>query len=326
VAYGYNSNIVVANLDSVERIIGTSGSDQVYGDANDNTFVSNGVAFNATATGPIAIELDRFDGRGGSDTIDVYRFSNYGGIWADLTYAGPQVWVAYGQTFATGGNANVAVAQLTAVENLVGTIYSDQFYGDGNANTYFFNGYDTIHSEIFDGRGGMDTFDGSLSPWALWIALNYPAMEVWSNGSTTIQATGANSTYQVVDLVSVENIVGSQYADTLIGDGIANRIEGGKGNDTLVGGLGGDTFVFNFDAVNSVGAGTDTINDFTAGSAAGHDVIQISGYGQNYDTFAELMLSATNTAGGVHIQLYDGSIDLLGLVKTQLTTDDFAFL
>jgi Ca2+-binding RTX toxin-like protein len=325
VAYGYNSNIVVANLDSVERIIGTSGSDQVYGDANDNTFVSNGIAFNFTATIPIAIELDRFDGRGGSDTFDL-GVSAYGGIWADLTYAGPQVWIAYGQTFANGGNANLAVAQLTAVENLVGTIYSDQFYGDGNANTYFFNGYDGVHSEIFDGRGGTDTFDGSLSPWALWIALNYPAMEVWSNGSTTIQATGANSTYQVVDLVSVENIVGSQYADTLIGDGIANRIEGGKGNDTLVGGLGADTFVFNFDAVNGVGAGTDTINDFTAGSAAGHDVIQISGYGQNYDTFAEVMINTTNTAGGVHIQFFGSSIDLLGLVKAQLTTDDFIFV
>jgi RTX calcium-binding nonapeptide repeat (4 copies) len=326
VAYGYNSNTVIANLDSVERINGTYGSDQVFGDAADNIFVSNGVALNYTATVPVAIELDRFDGRGGSDTIDVSGLYVAGGVWADLTYAGPQVWVAYGLYYATGGNANLAIAQLTAVENLVGSIYSDQFYGDGNANTYSFSNFDGVHTEIFDGRGGTDTFDGSLAGYALWIGLNNPAMEVWSNYSTLTPATGANANYAVADLISVENITGSQFGDTLIGDGGNNRIEGGKGNDVLVGGLGADTFVFNFDAVNSVGVGIDQINDFVAGSAIGHDIIQISGYGQNYDTFAEVMLNTTNTASGVHIQFNDGSIDLLGLVKSQLTVDDFVFV
>jgi RTX calcium-binding nonapeptide repeat (4 copies) len=325
VAYGYNSNTVIANLDSVERIIGTAGSDQVFGDAADNIFVANGVAFNYTATVPVAIELDRFDGRGGSDTIDVSGVG-FGGIWADLTYAGPQVWLAYAKTFATGGNANLAIAQLTAVENLVGSIYSDQFYGDGNANTYGFTNFDGIHTEIFDGRGGTDTFDGSLASYALWIGLNNPAMEVWSNYSQATPATGANANYAVADLISVENITGSQYGDTLIGDGGNNRIEGGKGNDILVGGLGADTFVFNFDAVNNVGVGTDTINDFAAGSAIGHDVIQLLGQDTYHDTFAEVMINTTNTASGVHIQFSDGSIDLLGLVKAQLTVDDFVFV
>jgi RTX calcium-binding nonapeptide repeat (4 copies) len=325
VAYGYNSNTVIANLDSVERIIGTAGSDQVFGDAADNTFVSRGVALNSTSTIPVAIELDRFDGRGGSDTIDVSTIF-LGAIWADLTYVGPQLWVAYAQSFATGGNANLAIAQLTAVENVVGTVQSDQFYGDANANTYFFYGYDGLHTEIFDGRGGTDTFDGSLADYALWIGLNNPAMEVWTNGSKVTPATGANANSAVADLISVENITGSQYGDTLIGDGGNNRIEGGKGNDVLVGGLGADTFVFNFDAVNNVGVGIDQINDFVAGSAIGHDVIQISGYNLNYDTFAEVMINTTNTVSGVHIQFNDGSIDLLGLVKSQLTIDDFVFV
>ncbi len=327
VAYGYNSNQAVANLDSVERIIGTTGSDQVYGDANDNTFVSNGIALNSTATIPNAIELDRFDGRGGSDTIDVSSLKIYGAIWAvwvDLTYAGPQVWTAYGQAFANGGNANLAIAQLTAVENVVGTYSTDQFFGDGSDNTYFYNGKFS-GTEIFDGRGGSDTFNGSLSDTSLWIGLQSLGMEVWSVG-TVANSTGANANTAIADLVSVENLVGSQYGDSLLGDNFANRIEGGKGDDVLAGYGGADTFIFNFDVVNGRGVGTDTINDFAAGSAVGHDVIQLSGYGTNFDTFAELMLNTTNTATGVHIQFSDGSIDLLGLVKAQLTVDDFVFV
>jgi RTX calcium-binding nonapeptide repeat (4 copies) len=333
-AYGYNSNIVVANIDSVERIIGTTGSDQVYGDAADNIFSSNGVGVTFTAE----FDLDRFDGRGGSDTFDLSTMPSsvfgFNPAWVDLTYNGPEVWIVVGPTFANGVNANIAIADLTSVENFIGTRNSDQFFGDANANTYGFNGFDGTHTEIFDGRGGIDTFDGSLSNIALWIGLSNIGMEVWTNGSTTVGATGANANTAVADLVSVDNITGSLYGDTLIGDGAANRIEGGKGNDVLLGGLGADTFVFNFDSVKSVGFDNDTINDFAFGSGAGHDVIQLSGFGSFNDSFAEVILGATNTVAGVHIefQVYDGvaynisSIDLLGLVKAQLTADDFVFV
>jgi Ca2+-binding RTX toxin-like protein len=333
VAYSYNSNIVIANLDSVEKIIGTSGSDQVYGDAADNIFVSNAVQFGSTGLTYGAIELDRFDGRGGSDTFDLSTINlplgGYTPAWVDLTFAGPEVWIAVGPTFANGGNATTAIADLSAVENFIGTRNSDQFYGDANANTYGFTAFDGIHTEIFDGRGGVDTFDGSLSNIALWIGLSNTGMEVWTNGSTTVGATGANANTAVADLISVDNITGSQYGDTLIGDGAANRIEGGKGNDVLVGGLGADTFVFNFDSVNKVGAGIDQINDFTAGSGPGHDVIQLLNYGELYASgfsFASIIAGATDTLQGVRIGLGDGYIDLLGIVKAQLTADDFIFV
>ena len=51
-------------------------------------------------------------------------------------------------------------------------------------------------------------------------------------------------------LVSIENLIGSNYNDTLIGDTGANVINGGLGNDTLIGGLGNDTLIG--------GAGSDT--------------------------------------------------------------------
>jgi Ca2+-binding RTX toxin-like protein len=323
-SFGYNANTAVVNLLGVENIIGTAGSDVIYGDGQDNYFKSNGVS---NTGGVLPVAVDYFNGGSGSDTIDLSSLNYTGAVWVDLAYAGSQVWLSKDILSATSNNANTYIATLDGVENVVGTVNTDQFFGDGSNNTYFFNGFNGTQTEVFDGRGGNDTFDTSLSPFALWVALNYPTMEVWTNNSTVNLATGANSSTAVANLVSVENLVGSQFSDTLIGDVNANIIEGGKGNDVLVGGLGGDTFVYNFDLVNYASMGADQINDFTAGSAVGHDVIQLSGISSSQDTFAELMLSTYNTAQGVSIQFFDGgSIDLLGVVKAQLTADDFVFV
>jgi hypothetical protein len=326
VAQGYNSNTVVLNLDSVERIIGTAGSDQIFGDANDNIFVSQGVAFDGQnyINPPVALALDRFDGRGGSDTIDL-SINSSGAIWVDLTNA-IEVWIAFGLNEATGATANTQIADLTNVENVIGVANkSDQFFGDGNANTYGYNGK-YIGTELFDGRGGSDTFDGSRSDTSLWIGLQNFGMEVWTVNSTA-NSTGVNSNTQVCDLISVENLIGSQYGDTLIGYTDNNRIEGGKGDDILVGYGGNDTFVFKFDTVNSQGAGNDVINDFSAGAGLG-DVIELTGFSANYNSFAEIMAVATNTGAGVHIDygVYGNGIDILGITKSQLAADDFVFL
>jgi hypothetical protein len=93
-----------------------------------------------------------------------------------------------------------------------------------------------------------------------------------------------------------------------------------------VGAGGNDTFVFRFDGLNAVGAGQDTINDFSAGLGA-TDIIELNGFGTSLDTLAEILAVSTNTASGVHIQLTaTDAIDILGIVKAQLVADDFAFL
>jgi Ca2+-binding RTX toxin-like protein len=322
VSAGHNANTVIANLDSVENIIGTTGSDIVFGDNNDNSFVSNGVAISNANGYTQSLSPDYFDGRGGNDTAD-FSGTNYGGLWINLNYLSTEVWAANGQSFATSNTANLQLANLQSVENVIGTAFTDQFYGDAQANLYGYNGYNGTHTEYIDGGTGTDTFDGSRSATSLWVSLAHQAMEVWTTG-TTGASTGATANNAVADLNSIENLIGTQFADTLIGDAGNNRIEGGKGNDVLVGGSGDDSFVFRFDAINQVGAGTDTINDFVAGSASA-DVIQILGYGTAIDSFAEVMTAATDTAQGVRIALTDGSIELLGLTKSQLTADDFIF-
>jgi Ca2+-binding RTX toxin-like protein len=322
IAAGYNSNTQIANLDSVERIIGTAGSDIMLGDNSDNVFVSKGVATSTVNGYTQSLSPDYFDGRGGSDSAD-FSDTSYGGLWINLNYNSTEVWAANGQSFATSNTANLQLANLASVENVVGSTFTDQFFGDANANTYGFNGFNGTHTEYIDGGSGTDTLDGSRSAVSLWVSLDYTALEVWTTGTTT-SSTGANANTAVANLVSIENLIGTQFGDTLIGDTDVNRIEGGKGNDILVGGAGNDTFVFKFDTIDQVGVGADTINDFAAGAGAS-DTIHIAGYGTQIDTFAEVMAATTNTAQGVRISLTDGTIDLLGLIKSQLSADDFLF-
>ena len=312
VAFGAESNTLVANLDSIENIRGTAGSDEVYGDAGDNIFISGGIArINGVVQG-----VERFDGRGGSDTYDLSGV-NIPSAWVDLTLAN-EVWSSL-TGVSTGANANTPIANLTAVENFVGTAGSDQFFGDATNNTYFFTGFTTGSIETFDGRGGVNTFDGSRSNISLWIGLDQPALEVWSVNSTG-QSTGASATTQVANLVGVQNIVGSAFADTLIGDAGANRIGGFQGSDILVGNAGSDTFVF------SKGDGIDQINDFAIGAAGVGDVIELSGFGPAFDSFAEVFAASSQAGADTLINL--GGSDFLRLInytRTNLVADDFLF-
>lgn len=70
-------------------------------------------------------------------------------------------------------------------------------------------------------------------------------------------------------LISIENLIGSNYNDVLIGNGGANVLEGGNGSDRLTGGGGSDTFVY-----NSSSHGGDTITDF-----GNDDLLRISASG-----------------------------------------------
>jgi Ca2+-binding RTX toxin-like protein len=149
-------------------------------------------------------------------------------------------------------------------------------------------------------------------------------MEVWTVG-TQANSTGANANIQVANLISIENIAGSRYGDTLIGDSGVNRIEGGLGNDILLGRGGSDTFVFKNDLIDQDGIGFDQINDFSAGVGAG-DVIEISGFGSDLDTFAEILTNTTDVGGISLINLGSSTIHILGVLKSQLAADDFVFV
>lgn len=118
-----------------------------------------------------------------------------------------------------------------------------------------------------------------------------------------------------------DTINGNGGRDTLFGDEGNDILDGGAGNDLLTGGSGTDTFVFRFND-----SGRDLVTDFTAGSGAGHDVVQL-----DKAVFADInaLLASSafhDTAIGAQIEYQDGSsITLLGVSKASLTVDDFKF-
>jgi VCBS repeat-containing protein len=79
-----------------------------------------------------------------------------------------------------------------------------------------------------------------------------------------------------------------------------------------------DTFVLNS------GAGGATIVGFTSGSATGHDIVRLLGYGE---TFTDVMAHATNVGGDAVITLNGtDTLTLQGVITTSLTSADFLFV
>lgn len=94
------------------------------------------------------------------------------------------------------------------------------------------------------------------------------------------------------------------------GDG-ADVLDGGGGNDTLRGGAGADVFVF------GAGFASDRVADFAPG--VDHLRIAIA-----QASFADLIMN--DGPDGVEIALAgQGTIVLMGIEATVLTSDDFLF-
>jgi Ca2+-binding RTX toxin-like protein len=131
-------------------------------------------------------------------------------------------------------------------------VFNDFLYGgSGNDTLYGGDGRD-----LLDGGSGIDTASYTLSRRAVTVNLS----------SVIYQDTlGAGFDR----LVSIENLLGSNFNDTLTGSSRNNSLTGGEGNDTLSGGAGNDTLdggtgadVFRF---VSTSHGTDNITDFESG-------------------------------------------------------------
>ena len=137
-----------------------------------------------------------------------------------------------------------------------GTVNDDVLNG-GAGNTddtmYGLAGNDTLHggsgNDLLIGGPGNDLLDGGTgTDTASYTDATNPV-------TVSLAVTGPQDTGWGIDtLVSIENLIGSNYNDTLTGNSLNNVIDGGAGNDwlhglggndTLTSGAGSDTFYFN---------------------------------------------------------------------------------
>jgi Ca2+-binding RTX toxin-like protein len=233
----------LVNTYGVENAIGTAYDDVVTGDDGHNVYVYTG-------------GFDWFAGLGGSDTLDMSRFTR--GVSIDLTRTAannPEVW-----SYNPGAGYWEALVDTSGVENAIGTAYDDAVTGDGGDNVYTHTGgYDQL-----DGQGGSDTLDLSRFSAAVSIDLTRTAWdnaEVWTRNPDPVDGFW----HALANTANVENAIGTTYDDWFVADANANRFAGGGGNDT---------FVFNRGAANG-----DTVTDFEGNGVGFGDQLIFLGYG-----------------------------------------------
>lgn len=125
----------------------------------------------------------------------------------------------------TQNSLGAGFINLVSVEGVKGTAFNDVMNGNF-ANNYFEGGNG---DDYIDGKEGHDTASYLGASSSVNINLN----------NSTHNTIGAG----IDTLISVENVIGSNFDDVIVGNGEANTLIGGMGNDYIYGGAGDDFII-----------------------------------------------------------------------------------
>ena len=230
---------------NIENLEGSNYADTFIGTNFDNVLQGRG-------------GNDSLDGQGGNDTLEGGDGDDYlnGGLGDDMLNGGDGIDTAdYGlATSSLTIDLNLTTAQnlgaagvdtLLSIENVIGGAVDDTI--TGNAADNRFDGGEG--DDVLNGGGGVDTAIYARSTGTVWVDLSI-------TGRQNTQTQGYDT------LVSIENLIGSNYNDVLLGDAQANRIDGGAGQDYMAGGAGDDTYLVDNSGDNPIeidGNGYDTV-------------------------------------------------------------------
>lgn len=278
---------------------------------------------------------------GGIDTLDTSGYTQNQkidlapGAISDVGALTHNVAIAYGTTIenAVGGSGNDWIKGNGVANNLYGRNGSDTLegfdgndlldQGEGGGGLYGGNHNDTLiagpGAETLDGGNGVDRVDYSRSLSAIQVDTLYgKVIGGHANGDTliSIEQIIATNFDDVIGMDDGNNlIVGGFGNDQLDGRGGADVLQGGEGNDYLRGGAGAD-YIDGGNGYDVAGFGTAvTINlssGVHGGEAAGDTFVSIEEYAGSPDS--DTMIANANVAarfaGGDGVDyLYGGNRD-----------------
>lgn len=216
-----------------------AGNDTVYaGAGNDYIIDSWGV------NGQGASGADRLNGGPGNDVI-LSRLDGADNVYdgndgIDLLNLAPMqsgVIVDLANEIAQN-RSTLDTSYILQIENVVGTVFRDQLFGDYKANILTGYGAD----DLIRGQGGNDRLEGD------------DGFDVLFGGTENDSIYGGDQN---------DVLYGEAGSDYLSGDNGTDLISGGLGRDFIGGGLGADTFEFRALSHSGVTATTsDVILDF----------------------------------------------------------------
>jgi Ca2+-binding RTX toxin-like protein len=295
---GLDDDIVGDDEDN--RLEGQNGNDSlVAGGGNDRL---SGGAGNDTLVGQAG--FDTLEGGAGNDlligVLDPYERST--ASYLDSASA-VTVNLALGGAQNTGGGGTDTLVNIRA---LWGSSFSDVLSGNGDANWFFgANGDDTINGQggddTFHAAGGNDVINGGTGNDTVWYgqAATGVTINLGLAGAQNTVAEGLDT------LVSIENVVGSDFNDMLTGSNVNNRMTGGDGNDNINGGNGNDTL--------EGGNGNDTL---TGGLGVDWAIFYNAGAGVSVN----LNLATNQNTGGAGVDRLSGIENVEGSMHNDVIT------
>ncbi|MGJ0359846.1 hypothetical protein NG785_09320 [Aliarcobacter cryaerophilus] len=240
---GYqNLNVAVEDiLKNIQRVIGTSGDDTLYGNSYANVFIGGD-------------GNDYIDGREGNDTIYGTSGNNqlFGSAGADTIYGGTG-----NDTLSGGADNDILDGRLGGNNTYIGGTGDDTMFGGSGRDTLYYGASEsgitvTLHSTGTDGTivSQTDGTDSLKTHFEVLIATNYKDifdLRLASSGSTILGYGGNDTIYSSIG-----------YGDTIYGGDGDDIFFANGGNNIYYG--GNAILDTNGDITGSNASGTDTVN------------------------------------------------------------------
>jgi Ca2+-binding RTX toxin-like protein len=282
ILYGGAGNDTLYGEDGDDTLYGENGNDSLYGGAgNDTLYGENG--------------NDSLYGGAGIDTFDISKSGTSYEVRLD------------GENQGSASSTSIK-HQLFLIENVIGSNYNDNIFGDALANRLEGNGGNDVLTgnsgdDILRGGLGNDTLDGGTeSDRAIEtgdVNFTLSIVNIANDTNNTHQLTGLGTdTLRNIETVELQGgasnntldaslatvkvkLEGLEGNDTLKGGSGDDTLIGGKGNNTLWGGKGRDTFVIDRSSTSLYSGDIQIIQDFERTV----DSIDIAGAELRYITF-----------------------------------------